>query len=444
MSGRYRMEVYGCQMNLADAELLAGILEGDGWQPAARVEEADLIVVHTCAVREHAVDRVLGYVHSLRPLKQRHPGLRIALVGCLAQFEKEDLAPRLPEVDLFVGPDAYRELPALLRRREGAPQHATRADRDETYADIPVRRGKGVSGWLTVMRGCDRMCAYCVVPFTRGRERSLPAERVVAEARGAVVEGFVSLTLLGQTVTSYRDGECDFAGLLERLAAIDGLRRIRFLAPHPGDFTPRLLATIARLPKVARHLHLPVQSGSDRILEAMRRGHTRADYLDLVRRARSQLLRLGITTDLLVGFPGETDEDFAQTLQLMREVQFDQAFMFAYSPRRGTRAARVLADDVPRAIKRQRLEAVIALQEEHSRGRYAGRIGQVLQVLVESPARAPVGHWFGRSDDLKDTIFSADDRPPRVGEIVPVRITAATSHPLRGERLDPAPHADAR
>jgi tRNA-2-methylthio-N6-dimethylallyladenosine synthase len=433
----YRIEVYGCQMNLADAELLAGILEADGWQPAATAEDADLILVNTCAVREHAVERVVGHVKSLGPLKQRRPGLRIGLVGCVAQFEKERLAPRLPEVDFFVGPDAYRALPALLRRAL-RPQYALGADARETYADIAVRRGPGVNGWLTVMRGCDRMCAYCVVPFTRGRERSLPAASVLAAARRAVEEGRVALTLLGQTVTSYRDGATDLAGLLRALAAIEGLRRIRFLAPHPADFTPELLETIAREPKIARHLHLPVQSGSDRILEAMRRGHTRAAYLDLIRDARAAIPELALTTDILVGFPGEQAEDFAATTDLMRQVRFDSAFLFAYSPRRGTHAERRLRDDVSRAEKLRRLETVIALQEEHARERFDERRGQVLEVLVEGPARHPATDWFGRSSDLKDTVFAAPGAPPRAGEIVPVRITEATSHTLRGERVSPA------
>lgn len=433
----YRIDAYGCQMNLADAELLAGILEADGWLPAASDAEADLILVNTCAVREHAVERVIGHVHSLAPLKQRRPGLRIGLVGCVAQFEKERLAPRLPEVDFFVGPDAYRALPALLRRAP-RPQFALDADARETYADLAVRRGPGVSGWLTVMRGCDRMCAYCVVPFTRGRERSLPAASVVAAARRAVAEGRVALTLLGQTVTSYRDGETDLAGLLRALAAIDGLRRIRFLAPHPAEVTPALLQTIAREPKIALHLHLPVQSGSDRILAAMRRGHTRSAYLELIREARSTLPGVAITTDILVGFPGEQAEDFAATVDLMRQVRFDAAFLFAYSPRRGTHAERRLGDDVPRAEKLRRLETVIDLQEAHARERFAERLGQVLEVLVEGPARHPPTDWFGRSRDLKDTVFSAPGAAPRAGEIVPVRITEATSHTLRGERVSPA------
>jgi tRNA-2-methylthio-N6-dimethylallyladenosine synthase len=440
VSGRaYRIEVYGCQMNLADGELLAAILEADGWRAVERAEDADLIVVNTCAVREHAVERVVGRVHSLAALKKRRPGTRIALVGCLAQHEKERLESRVPEVDLFLGPDAYRELPALLRRPAGR-QHATRLDAGETYADIAVRRGRGVNGWLTVMRGCDRMCAYCVVPFARGRERSLPAASVLEAARRAAADGLVSLTLLGQTVTSYRDGAWDFADLLRAVAAVEGVRRVKFLAPHPADFTPKLLETIGGEPRIARHLHLPVQSGSDPVLVAMRRGHTRAEYLQLIAAARAAIPGLAITTDILVGFPGESDDDHARTLDLMREVRYDSAFLFAYSPRRGTYAARVLADDVSPAVKRARLEAAIALQEEHSRARYGERVGRVLEVLVEGPARAPAGHFFGRSHDLKDTVFAAPADPPRAGEIVAVRCVGASSHTLRGERIG----ADAR
>jgi tRNA-2-methylthio-N6-dimethylallyladenosine synthase len=424
-------------MNLADAELLAGILEAGGWSRAASPEAADAILVLTCAVREHAVERVIGHVRSLGPLKRRRPRLRLALVGCLAQFEPERLAARLPEVDLFVGPDAYRELPALLARAADR-RVMTDVDARETYADVPVRRGPGLNAWLTILRGCDRECAYCVVPFTRGRERSLPADRVEDAARRAVAEGFVSLTLLGQTVTSYRDGATDFAGLLERLGAVGGLRRLRFLAPHPADFTPRLLATIAGTPRIARHLHLPVQSGSDRILAAMRRGHTRDAYRELIRQARAAIPELGLSTDLMVGFPGESEDDFAQTLELMREVRFDQAFMFAYSARRGTHAARCLTDDVAPPVKRRRLTEMIALQEEHSRQRYGERVGRVVEVLVEGPARAPAGHWFGRTPDLKDTVLAPPRPEPAIGASLPVRITAATSHTLRGEPVDRA------
>jgi tRNA-2-methylthio-N6-dimethylallyladenosine synthase len=433
MTGKYLLEIYGCQMNAADGELIAGLLEADGWQRVARAEEADLIVVNTCAVRERAAERVIGHISGFRPLKRRHPGLRIAMVGCLARYQLEDLVRRLPEVDFFLGPDAYRSLPDLLRAESAPPHVATALDPGETYAGLRAARQSGVNAYVSIMRGCDRMCSYCMVPFARGRERSLPMAEVLDEARAVAAQGFRSLTLLGQTVTAYHDGESDFAALLTQLVAIEGIFRIRFLSPHPADFTPRLLETLAREAKISRHVHLPLQSGSDRVLAAMRRGYTRAEYLALIARARVCLPGLAVTTDLIVGFPGERDEDFAATLDLMRAVVFDQAFMFAYSARPGTYAARCLTDDVPEDLKRRRLEELIALQESHSRARFAAQIGRRVDVLVESPARAPTGHWFGRTDDFKDVVFAAPDgATPAAGQLVAVRVTAASSHTLKG------------
>ena len=430
----YYLEIYGCQMNVADGELLAGILEADGWTPTSKIERADLILVNTCAVRERAAQRVIGHIQSYRPLKRRRPQLRIVMAGCLARFGGEALAARLPEVDVFVGPDAYRQLPALLAG--GGPRRATRHDPRETYAGLHPRRQPGVNAWLSIMRGCNRMCSYCMVPLARGRERSVPAQTVVREARAIVAAGFPSITLLGQTVTSYRDGERDFAGLLDELAEIDGLRRIRFLSPHPADFDRRLLETLARHATICRHMHLPLQSGSDRVLTAMRRGYTRAEYLELVAAARDRLPDLAITTDLIVGFPGESDEDFEATLAVMRRVRFDQAFMFAYSPRAGTYAARRLSDDVAPERKRARLEAMIALQETHARERYAAWVGRTAVVLVEGPARAPAGHGYGRSDDFKDVVFApAGAAVPEPGELVTVRVGSATSHTLKGMQV---------
>ncbi len=437
MAGRYHLEVFGCQMNVADGELLAGILEGAGWQRACDPQEADLWVVNTCAVRERAVERVVGHVSSLTPWKRSRPGRRIALVGCLARFAGDDLARTLPEVDLLIGPDGYRRLPALLQPGTPSPTLQIASDRGELYEGITPRRPHGVNAWITIMRGCDRQCAYCVVPFTRGPERSLAAEGVLDAARSAVAQGSTMITLLGQTVTSYRDGSADFADLLERLAGLEGLRRIRFLAPHPSDFTPRLLATIAAQPRIARQLHLPLQSGSDRVLAGMRRGYTRDTYLDLIAAARRAVPGLAVTTDIIVGFPGEGEADLAATLEVMRAVRFDQAFTFAYSARRGTPAERDLEDVVPRDEKRARLQAVIALQQEHSRERHAACVGRTLAVLVEGPARAPQGYWFGRSEDFKDTVFSSVELLCP-GDVVPVAITAATSHTLQGT------HAPAR
>jgi tRNA-2-methylthio-N6-dimethylallyladenosine synthase len=438
MAGNYFLEIYGCQMNLADGELIRALLQGAGWKPVADAGHADLIVINTCAVRERAVERVIGRVRSLRPWKRGAPRRRIALVGCLARYRGRSLAAKLPEVDFFLGPDAYRRLPELVAGATSLPVFALAGERAETYGDLPVHRQPGVNAWISVMRGCDRRCAYCMVPFARGRERSLPVAHVLAAARAALAQGYPSLTLLGQTVTSYRDGACDFAALLAEVAALPGLLRLRFLAAHPVDFDARLLAGIAAQPVIARHLHLPLQAGSDRVLESMRRGYTRAGYLEVVDQARELIPGLAITTDLMAGFPGEQEEDFAQTLSLMERVEFDQAFMFAYSTRPHTYAARRLADEVAPEVKQERLRRMIALQEEHARRCYARRIGTTVEVLVEGPARNPAGHWYGRTSDFKDVIFSAAGPcEPRAGALAAVAVSGATSHTLFGRMSEP-------
>ncbi len=440
---RYCIETYGCQMNVADSELIAGLLEAAGWRPASGPTDADLIVVNTCSVRERAVERITGRVNSLASLKAHNPRLRIVLAGCVPQHLGAELADALPDVDLFIGPDAYRRLPGLVDDARavggegpapaGGRRMELRRDRDETYADLaPVRR-KGVHAWVSIMRGCDRFCTYCAVPFGRGRERSLPAG-VVEETVGRVLaEGYRAVTLLGQAVTSYRDHDHDFAWLLGRLCGLAGLRHLRFLAPHPTDVGPPLLERMASSPVIARHLHLPLQSGSNRVLAAMRRGYTRERYLEIVRLARRLVPEVGITTDLLVGFPGESEADFRETLALMDEVRFDGAFMFAYSPRKHTYAARFLEDDVAPAEKQRRLSEVIEVQERHALERFSAHVGQRRSVLVEGRARASDGCSFGRCDDFKPVIIELNAHPaPAPGERVDVEVTAATSHTLRG------------
>jgi len=301
---------------------------------------------------------------------------------------------------------------------------------------VPPIRRKGIHAWVTVMRGCDRFCTYCAVPFGRGRERSLPAQAVIASVEQAAAEGYRAVTLLGQAVTSWRDADRDFAWLIDRVASVSGLAHLRFLAPHPADFSPRLLETIARHPVAARHLHLPLQSGSDRILASMRRGYTRAAYLGVVRDARRILPGVAITTDLLVGFPGESEEDYQRTLELMDEVRFDSAFMFAYSPRAHTYAARVLADDVPASVKQQRLTQVIERQERHSAERFAALVGTRRQVLVEGRARGPGRLSFGRCLDFKPVVIEPPpDAEPAPGVLVEVEITRTTSHTLTGRQV---------
>jgi len=446
---RYCIETYGCQMNVADSELLAAILARAGWAAAGGPIDADLIIVNTCSVRERAVERVTGRVRTLASLKAHHPGLRIVLAGCVPQHLGAQFAALLPDVDLFIGPDAYRRLPELLAEAaaQAAPGHAAGAsdpagrlalerDRQETYADIPPLRRRGVNAWVTIMRGCDRFCTYCAVPFGRGRERSLPGGAVLTAVRQAVDEGFRAVTLLGQAVTSWQAAGHDFAWLIDQLALVPGLVHLRFLAPHPTDFSPRLLETVARHAVVARHLHLPLQSGSDRILAAMRRGYTRDEYLALVRDARRLIPGVSITTDLLLGFPGETQNDYQQTLDLMDEVRFDSAFMFAYSPRAHTYAARMLPDDVPAEVKQQRLSQVIERQERHSGERFAALVGTRRPVLVEGRARHAGRQCFGRCLDFRPVVITpAAGAEPSPGDVVEVEITRTTSHTLTGRQV---------
>ncbi len=436
--GRFFIQTYGCQMNEADSELLAGLLVEEGWAPVGRPEDADLVLVNTCAVRERAAARALGYLENLAALK-RERGLRIGMVGCLARHLGRSALERLPHLDVLLGPDSYEHLVPYLRAQKKERLVDLRPRRTVTYAGLPHLRSPGVNAWVSVMRGCDRFCTYCVVPYTRGRERSLPAECVLEEVRRAVSEGFVSVTLLGQTVTAYRDEGRDLAWLLQEVARIEGLLRIRFLAPYPGQITERLVGVMATEPKVCKHVHLPLQSGSDRVLEGMHRGYTSSEFVDLVDRMRAAVPGLAVTTDLMVGFPGETEEDYDATLSVMRRLRFDGAFMFAYSERPGTAAARRMKDNVPREVKRARLEKLIALQESHSLERFEAFLGKTVEVLVESEARKPQGWFYGRSDDFKDVIFRPlEGEDLRAGVLVSVLIEEASAHTLKGRQVPAA------
>jgi len=433
---RYHIETYGCQMNVADSELLSSILEEAGWEKTSAQDQADLIIVNTCSVRERAADRVIGHVQSMEPLRRARPHLQVVVAGCLPQHRGRALANRMPDVDLFIGPDNYRDLPELLDQREQMHRFALKPNRGETYQGLRPRREGRVNAWVSIMRGCNRMCTYCAVPFARGRERSLPRDEVVREAEEAIASGYPAITLLGQTVTSYHDGEYDFAALLTSLVKIEGLERLRFLSPHPADFTQELLQLIGDEPKIARHLHLPVQSGSTRILEAMRRGYGRDEYLDLIHRARATIKGLAVTTDLIVGFPGETEEDYLDTVDLMNRVRFDSAFMFAYSPRERTYAARVLDDDVPEAEKKRRLREIIDLQEKHSWATFGRFLGRHLDVLVEGPAKSEGHSLFGRAPDDKATLFRPlVGRTLAPGSVVKVEVEGFSSHTLRGRQV---------
>jgi tRNA-2-methylthio-N6-dimethylallyladenosine synthase len=418
------IETYGCQMNLADTELMRGHLARSGYTAAADPAEADVILLNTCAIREHAEERIFGRLGALAQHKLRRPHVQIGLAGCMAQHFRDALLDRTPHLDFVAGPDAYRRLPALL---SGDPFVDVRLDRDETYADIAPARGAGVRAWITVMRGCDKFCTFCIVPYVRGRERSVPADAVLEQVRDVAAQGYREVVFLGQTVNAYRDGATDFGDLLRAAAAVDGITRLRFTSPHPSDMGDSAIEAMATCAAVCPQLHLPVQSGSEPVLARMERGYTADQYLRLVERLRAAVPGLALSTDIIVGFPGESEADFAATLDLMRAVRFDNAFMFKYSRRDHTKAAK-WDETVSEAEKARRLEEVIALQERTGAELNAALIGDQVEVLVEGPARRHAGWLAGKTRHFKTTVFPSNGAVP--GDLVRVRVADSTAHTL--------------
>jgi tRNA-2-methylthio-N6-dimethylallyladenosine synthase len=420
------VESYGCQMNLADTELMLGHLVRSGYKCTNDPAAADVILVNTCAIREHAEERIYGRLGSLARHKIERPHVRIGLTGCLAQHAREGLLDSVPCLDFIVGPDAYRRLPRLL---EGGPLVDVRLDRDETYADMAPQREAGVRAWITVMRGCDRFCAFCVVPYVRGRERSLPVDAVLEQVRSAAADGYREVVFLGQTVNAYRHGAVDFAALLRHANAVDGILRIRFTSPHPCDMTDSVIDAVAGCDKVCPQIHLPVQSGSTPVLARMERGYSADEYLRLVERLRTAVAELAISTDIMVGFPGESEKDFEATLDLMRAARHDHAFMFKYSRRDHTRAAK-WEETVSEEEKGRRLQEVIRLQEQIAGEINAKLVGSEVEVLVEGPARRSEGRLVGKTPQFKTTVFPGN--VAAVGSLVTVRVQDSTAHTLSG------------
>ncbi len=430
---RVFIETYGCQMNVADSELVGGVLRRAGYAAAARPEDADVILLNTCAIREHAEERVLRRLSELARFKRARPELRLGLLGCMAQHNRAALVEKAPWLDLVAGPDSYRRLPELLGRSRLDPARKAakidvRLDRAETYAEIAPAHGAGVRAFVTAMRGCDRFCAFCVVPYVRGRERSVPPEAILADIRGLAARGAREIVLLGQTVNAYRHGDTDFGRLLHLVAEVDGVERIRFTSPHPSDMSNSVIEAMATEPKIQPSLHLPVQSGSDRILAAMERGYTVDEYLGLVERMRAAIPAIALSTDIIVGFHGEEEADFRATLELMAALRYDSAFSFKYSLRENTRAFK-LGDTVSEEEKGRRLAEVIALQERVSAERNRALAGQRFAVLVEGRARRGGGMLAGKTPQFKTAVFpAADSISP--GDIVTVRVDSATAHTL--------------
>ncbi len=430
---RVYIETYGCQMNVADTDMVRGLLSGTGFRRAARADDADVILINTCAVREKAEDRVFGRARELASHKKRRRGVTLGIIGCMAEHLKESIVDRAPYVDLVAGPDSYRRLAALIADAADARDALidVRLDKRETYDGLTgAEGGDGVSGFVTIQRGCDKMCTFCVVPMVRGRERGVAPREVLRQVRAFAASGYKEVVLLGQTVNSYGYEDVRFSDLLRAVAGVEGLERIRFTSPYPIHFTPDVIDAIATEPKVCKHVHLPVQSGSDRMLESMRRNHTVAEYRRVVDQLRATVPGIAISTDILTGYCGETEHDHEQTLELMRQVRFDSAFMFLYSEREGTYAARNLADDVPVAEKKRRLQEIIKLQEVISGETFAAQVGKVERVMIHARSKRRDDQLVGRTDGFKAIILPGDAGAP--GDLVDVRIDRSTMATLFG------------
>ena len=441
-SRKLHIETYGCQMNVADSEVVASVMETVGYEMVPTVEEADAILLNTCSIRDNAEQKIisrLAYLASLRRKRSKElPRLRVGVIGCMAERVKEELVSK-HGVDLVAGPDSYLDLPNLFASVEAGEKAVNvQLSTTETYRDIiPARiTGNPVSGFISIMRGCNNFCSYCIVPYTRGRERSRSAESILSELADLRKRGFKEATLLGQNVNSYRftasDGTViDFPALLAMVADAAPDMRIRFTTSHPTDMSDETIAVIASRPNLCRHIHLPVQSGSNKVLKAMNRKYTREWYLDRIAAIRRVMPDCGISSDLFTGFHDETEEDFQETLSLMREVGFDSSFMFKYSERPGTLAARTMPDNVPEDVKIDRLNRMIALQNELSRESNARDVGKVFDVLVEGVSKRSKEQFVGRNQQNKTLVFPRGDY--RVGDTVKVRVVDSSSATLIGE-----------
>ncbi|SHL63998.1 tRNA-i(6)A37 thiotransferase enzyme MiaB [Chitinophaga jiangningensis] len=438
-SKKFYIESYGCAMNFNDSEIVASILNEEGFGSTRNMEEADLILVNTCSIREKAEQTVRNRLNEFKGAKKRNPGLLVGILGCMAERLKSKLLEEEKLVDMVVGPDAYRSLPALIAEAEGG-QKAVNVllSREETYGDIsPVRLdNNGVTSFVSIMRGCNNMCTFCVVPFTRGRERSRDAHSVVREARELFENGYREVTLLGQNVDSYYwtneagDETVTFAMLLERVAQIDPLLRVRFSTSHPKDITDEVLHTMAKYENICNYIHLPLQSGSTRVLQLMNRTYTREWYMKKVDRIREILPDCGISTDIITGFCTETEEEHRETMEVMEYARYDLAYMYFYSERPGTLAARRYQDDIPEEVKKRRLAEIVELHRRHSLEGMQREVGRTYKVLVEGTSKRSAEELFGRNDQNKVIVFPKENY--QKGDYVMVKVDSCTSGTLRG------------
>jgi len=425
------IETYGCQMNEYDTEIVKSILKKNNFTFTEQPEDAQVIFLNTCSVRENAHSKVHQRLSVFRQLRKKNKHLVMGVLGCMAQNLRKELLDEAIGVDIVAGPDSYKKLPDMLQHvgETGEKEFSLTLSEFETYSDVFPTRESGVNAWLAVMRGCDNFCTFCVVPYTRGRERSRDPKNILDEVQQLAAEGFSQVTLLGQNVNSYRYEGIDFADLIAQVSKVDGIKRIRFTSPHPKDFPVKLLEIMAVNKKICRHVHLPLQSGNDRILELMNRTYTQKEYLDLVDLIRKKVNGVTLTTDVIVGFPTESDSDYQDTLAVMEKVGYDSAFMFIYSERKQTIAQRKFPDDVPAGTKSDRLTNLVNVQRRISFRKNREDLDRVFNVLVEGPAKKP-DQLMGRSDGNKIVVFQ--NRGQQAGDFVKVKIEEVTPNTLIG------------
>ncbi len=429
------IETYGCQMNFSDTEIVASMLSAEGYGFVKEKYNADLILLNTCSVRDNAEQKVWNKLEHYKQLKKQNPNVKIGIIGCMAERLKNKILENTDYVDIVLGPDAYKSLPDVLDKvAEGERAINVKLSRTETYEDIfPLKLSDNkVSAYISIMRGCNNMCSFCVVPFTRGRERSRSLKSILEEVEKLVEAGYKEVYLLGQNVDSYKYEDITFAKLLEETAKIAPSVRVRFTTSHPKDMTDDVLETMAKYDNICKYIHLPIQAGNNRILELMRRGYTKEWYLERIKRIREIIPDCALSTDIIVGFPTETEAEFRETLEVMEEVHYDSAYMFYYSERPGTYAARKFIDDIPMEVKKRRLQEVIRLQNQLSLESNKRDIGKVFEVLIERDARRDKNYYFGRNSQNKKIIFPKTEEL-KYGDYVNVKINKVTSATLIGE-----------
>ena len=431
---KFALETYGCQMNVADSELVEGILTNLGLEKTANYDEADAIFLNTCAIRENAETKVHSKLGNLHKIKLNKPHLIIGVLGCMAQNLKDDLLKNKPYVDIILGPDSYRKIPDLINRhvKDNKSIVDTKLSRYEVYENLFPSRGDTFNAWVSIMRGCDKFCSFCIVPFTRGRERSRSVESVIEEVKKAVDQGFVEITLLGQNVNSYNFEGKSFSDLLLAVSDMNGVKRIRYTSPHPQDINVELLEVMASRKNICNYVHFPMQSGSNEVLKRMNRTYTREHFYDMAMKIREIMPNCGLSTDIIVGFPGETDEQFRETLDLMEAIKFNSAFTFKYSPRPYTKAEQ-FSDHISEDIKKSRLDEMLILQRKHTLELNQNMVGTFQQVLIEKESKKSNLHWAGRTDSNEWVIIEKNNS--KIKDIVPVKISDATGVILHGKEI---------